>query len=180
MRWIDAHPLRQFCFVRDWVLDAKDEELREGLTDVLFWLALDYRLERMTCTCLACEADTGVPLARVWLSVRAQGTRRACHVLAVNAYPPYRRLLSRACWSVGPGSLHMGELLWLPLDQARNLVRERGMTESVQHFIIPAKPETLNKRLSESHKPELRGDKIVLQWVDTPFGDQRVIGARAS
>ena len=76
--WIDKHPLTGFCFLADELATMSAQALADEsvLVNILFYLVQDCRNSYLTCTCFACGAGTGVPLARVWLRPSPERQRR--------------------------------------------------------------------------------------------------------
>ncbi len=113
--WINAHPLREFSFVDEWLAGATQEDLLSEavLARALFWLAQDYRNAGAASACDTCDAEQGVPLARVWLrNTPVRGAQR-CRILALSGQVPYRRPITPfACRPVDPGCVRLDELIW--------------------------------------------------------------------
>jgi hypothetical protein len=126
---IDANPLHEFCFVRDRVCAMNAEELTSEaeLVKVLFWLAQDYRNHFLTCECHNCTGDPGVPLARIYLHALRHSGKRVCKVVAIDSYPPYRRLLSKDCWPAPLGQINLGQFIWHRWEEVRAALDERGV-----------------------------------------------------
>jgi hypothetical protein len=126
LRWIDEHPLHQFCFVRDWIctLDLSNEA---EAVKVLFWLVQDCRNAFLTCKCHDCQEHPGVPLARVWLQAKDDQGTRCCNVVGIDAYPPYRRPISPECWPAPLGQVNLGQVIWHRWEEARAKLAELGV-----------------------------------------------------
>ena len=188
--WMKAHPPRQFGFVRNLVREITTDKLQlpAALGEIFFWLVLEYRLEQLARGCWSCNADQGVPLARVRLATGVEGNRRVCQILEVNSHSPYRRPLGPDCWTAAPGCIHIGQLLWLPVAEAEALLRVQGMTvmrdeASVNYPLDLADRQEYIQGLQEVlglvGPPTLCGPGVLLRWIKTPMGDDRVISARA-
>src|SRR5207248_2552434 len=108
LNWIDRYPLSQFCSLRDEIcnLDLGNER---RLVKILFELVQDCRNVYLNCGCTGCDADEGVPLARVFLELMEGG---GCHVLAIDPYPPYRRPIQPDCWPAPLGKVNVGRFIW--------------------------------------------------------------------
>jgi predicted flap endonuclease-1-like 5' DNA nuclease len=108
LKWLETHPLHEFCFVRDCICDAASPPDEREILRWLYWIVQDCRNAFASCDCHACLSPGAVPLARVWL--RVSGTR--CTVLRVDPHPPYRRHLSRDCWPAPHGYVNASRWLW--------------------------------------------------------------------
>jgi hypothetical protein len=133
LKWIDgtsgydAHPLHQFCWLRDRLStmeEMKPDALDQTVSNILFWMVQDCRNHTLQSTCSDCPDDHGVPLARVYLWVPKRGT---CKVLAIDPYPPHRRPLSLDSWPSRPGWVNISPALWQSPEQARDLLVKMGL-----------------------------------------------------
>ncbi|HEX5837960.1 MAG TPA: hypothetical protein VFY26_09015 [Anaerolineales bacterium] len=184
LKWIDgtsgydAHPLHQFCWLRDRLCTMDEINLKsldQYVSNVLFWMVQDCRNHTLQSTCRDCTDDQGVPLARVDLWVPKRGD---CKVLAIDPYPPHRRPLSLDSWPTRPGWVNIGQALWQSPEQARDLLVKMGLTvvSPDTTFQIAAYTDELQKdRECGLHvRPD---EPLSLQVVDT--GDRlgkRVVG----
>ena len=152
--WIDKHPLTGFCFLADELATISAQELADesALVKILFYLVQDCRNSYLTCTCFACGAGTGVPLARVWLRPSSNGNG-GCSVLEIDGYPPYRRPLRQQCWPALPGTVNGARVIWHRWEDACVALAELGVT--------------LNHREEFTLPPTLAGLADVLRW--SPF-----------
>jgi hypothetical protein len=130
LAWLDEHPLHQFCYVRDWVceLPKSEDNWRQRLIEILFYIVMDCRNTFLRCDCNTCESDEGVLLARVRMkpSIDAKGHRQ-CHVLEIDPYPPYRRMLSSECWPAPLGKINLGRFIWHRWDEVCLELRHLGI-----------------------------------------------------
>jgi predicted flap endonuclease-1-like 5' DNA nuclease len=118
LRWLDAHPLRQFCWVRDEICAVEKSEEFNDERRVLRWLFLivqDCRLAYLAAcddgSC-ACDQRSGVPIGRVWVETSDGRGTSSCRITCLDQYPPYRRELGRDCWPADPGDRNLGRLVW--------------------------------------------------------------------
>lgn len=142
-RWIKLHPLHRFCFVEEWLAnwEAIDET---RLSQLMFWLAFDYHLHLVECACPCCPPETGIPLARVWLSIPDYRRDRKCRVLFIDDQPPFRRPIRRdPCRPLPIDCLDQAELLWRRRDDV-----ERDYAADF-NTIQPPSVADLEKWLSE-------------------------------
>ena len=183
LKWIDgtsdydAHPLHQFCWLRDCLCtmeEMKPELLDQTVSNILFWLVQDCRNHTLQSRCSDCPDGHGVPLARVYLWVPR---RETCKVVAIDPYPPYRRPLSLDSWPAPSGRVNIGPAIWQPLEQARDLLMKMGLTVSAEPvFHVASDPRTLYEDLACDLFLE-RNQRVNLQVFDT--GDRlgkRVVG----
>jgi hypothetical protein len=184
LKWIDgtgghdAHPLHQFCWLRDCLCTVDEmnpESLDQYVSNILFWLVQDCRNHTLQSGCRDCPDDHGVPLARVYLWVPR---REQCKVLAIDPYPPYRRSLGLDSWPAPSGLVNIGQALWQPPEQASDLLMKMGLTVVSQEtpFEIASDPYELYKNL-ECGLFVSPNERVSLQVVDTrnPLG-KRVVG----
>ena len=128
--WLDDRPLHQFCFLHDCLCDGEMFDLtkEEDLVKILFWIVQDCRNAFLDCHCHSCgEDESSVPLARIWLHVPENGREQTCRVLHIDAYPPYRRPLSRECWPAPLGKVNLGRVIWHRADEACNILADLGV-----------------------------------------------------
>lgn len=119
--WLKDHPLREFCFVQEWLCElARKEELRpDSFYEVLFWIIQDWRNHYLRCECFGCPADAAVPLGRIWLWNKKLNTgKRAWRVLRINSYAPYRRPIHGECWPVPAGHISLAPYIWRRVEDA--------------------------------------------------------------
>lgn len=188
LKWIDgtsgydAHPLHQFCWLRDCLCTVDEmnlESLDQYVSNILFWLVQDCRNHTLQSTCSDCPDDHGVPLARLCLWVPR---KQKCKVLAIDPYPPYRRPLSLDSWPTPSGLVNIGRAIWQPPEQARALLTEMGLTvvSGETPFELASDPNTLFQDLGYELFVE-RDQRISLQVFETQgcLG-RRVVGVRST
>ncbi len=184
VRWIDNHPSHQFCFVRDWVCDMEPEELADeaSLVKVLFWLVQDRRNTFLNCSCHSCQERSGVPLAQVWLQAKNDKDKGCCHVLGIDAYPPYRRPIRSDCWPAALGQVNLGRLIWHRSEEACVTLADLGVqVDGEVKFEFPATLAELKTELDCSLFVPC-GDSVSVQYfeADESFNGvgmgQRVLG----
>jgi hypothetical protein len=183
LRWIDKHPLEQFCFLHDCIMDAATDYFTvgekgdsPGLSSVLFWLVMDYRLSLLRCSCPACESDSGVPLARIWLAAPDPAAGKSCRILAVDDYSPYRRMLQPDdCWPADPGCTSLAQHIWQPADQVQ---RKLGLARERMVDFQPLDLAEISELLICDELQTCPGDDLymfVLKGMGEPW-DGRVVG----
>ncbi len=180
--WIKKYPLHQFCSLWDCLCTMEDAEFTEArVAQIIFWLALDYRNAFLACDCYRCLEGQGVPLARVWLRVGNNHGQRACHVLAIDTSPPYRRLLSPECWPAPLGQANVGPVIWRRVEEACAVLTNLGIRV---HGDEPYPMPTTVSGLAQTFGEDLFlscGQGTVVQWVDMgPGWGRRVVGFRSS
>jgi hypothetical protein len=184
LRRLGEAPLRQFCFVHDWICTMTAEELTDEakLGQVLFWLVQDCHNAFLTCACYACQDSPGVPLARVWLQATPDSDgKQVCTVLGIDAYPPYRRPLSPECWPAPLGSVNAGQVIWHDLEEARTKLADLGVDVVRQEvFNFPGTVAELEDALRSTQNLFLRYDASYIVLHHEVQGRQRVVGFRPS
>lgn len=180
LAWIDAHPLTEFCFVRDCICATTAPPDQQEIVRWLFWIVQDCRNAYLSCDCYGCESGHGVRLARLWLRVRKTDSRVSttdCSILRVDSYPPYRRDLRPECWPAPLGSVNLGRLIWQHLAGAMSTAADLGIDVSAtpRPFELPSATGELKPRLDCSPFVKF-GDEPVLQYFDAGGKDFRVVG----
>lgn len=145
IKWIERHPLSQFCYLRDEICRANADQLSDQrqLTRWLFAFVQDCRNAYLNCDCGACETDTtGVPLARVWLqSSDERWGKENCRIVQIDPYPPFRRPLSpdsSSCWPAPLGSVNVGRAIWHRRQEACTMLSDLGVRISEEReFTLP-------------------------------------------
>jgi hypothetical protein len=178
--WIDSHPLRQFCFVRDRICRLSADELASeaALVRALFWLVQDCRNAYVAGACHGCGAGHRVPLARVWLQQLRpdQEGGASCSVVQIDSVAPYRRALGPQYWPAPLGEINGARVLWHRWPEACTTLAGLGVQAAdPAEFTMPATVAELGRALDCS--PFLPcGEPVVPQVVDmAPYG-QRVVG----
>jgi hypothetical protein len=123
--WVEQHPPRVFCGLRDLIRDLSDDELADRLVGILAKLAIDCRITYSRRDCHTCECDQGVRLARIYLGPATAGGK--CRVLCIDAFPPYRRQLSRSEAPAPLGSVNVGSLIGADWHEACVRLAELGV-----------------------------------------------------
>lgn len=173
LRWLDDHPLRQFCFVRDWIWDQEIELTNERATNILFWIVQDCRNAFLQSSCHACRDDPGVPLARISLRSKVDtADKRTCDVLQIDSYPPYRRPLHPERWPAPLGEVNLGRAIWHKVDEARAILAGLGVTATDEQFTIPPSVSALAEQLSSGLLFVKGGSSCRMQV----FNNERVVG----
>jgi hypothetical protein len=174
--WIGKHPLIGFCFLADELATRSAQALTDEreLAKILFYLVQDCRNSYLTCTCFACGADTGVPLARVWLQPAPSGNG-GCSVFEIDPYPPYRRPLHQQCWPALPGTANGAKVIWHRWEDACVTLAELGVAlNRPEQFTLPETLAELADVLGRSPFLEC-GEWATPQVLSGPFG-HRVVG----
>ncbi|MBI3785369.1 MAG: hypothetical protein HY270_18410 [Deltaproteobacteria bacterium] len=170
-RWIDRHPLQEFAFLQNWICQLTDSDALPP--ELVFWLVQDCRNAFLRCACHACDASSGVPLARVWLHANPDGGRNErCNVLRIDSYPPYRRPLQRDCWPAPFGMVNLGQVIWHTPEEARLILVRLGLQVGVDvEFATLADVSSL----WDDGLFALPADSISLRIMKSEFGE-RVVG----
>jgi len=135
-----------FCFIREWLcylqdsqqeIDPKDEQkqkvaaakLRATLAQIAFWVVQDWRNEYLLKPCRGCGPDTGIPLARVWMWMRRDNRgKENLTTVYVNAYPPFRRMLSNDEWQLPADKISLGPHIWQPIETVMTALQRSGVS----------------------------------------------------
>lgn len=179
MEWMERHPLRHFCHLRDEICTASADDLidQEKLVKWLFGFVQDCRNAYLNCACAGCESDPGVPLARVWLKSKDEHWgRENCHILRVDPYPPFRRPLKQDCWPAPLGSVNVGRAIWHRRQEACTMLADLGVRLSgEQEFTLPNTPAELEEKLSCDLFVPCGEERAMLYYRLGPY-DERVVG----
>ena len=124
MKRLVKRPLRQFAFVKNLIsaLSGDNQISPEApeILNILFWLVQEYRNTFLSQYCPPCDAEVGIPLARVWLEKDAENE---CQICAIDAGVPFQRPFASEQNSAPPGQLNLGSIIWQRTDVAyANLV----------------------------------------------------------
>jgi hypothetical protein len=136
-KFVRAHPPHDFCFVGECIrrLSEQPEVAEDEVARVLFWLMLDCRNAFLRCNCHGCAEDTAVPLARIWLWSKMEGSKRVCRVLRIESRPPYRRMIRSDCWPAPRGEVNVARAIWLGEDEARCVLAELGLRVNQVNYL---------------------------------------------
>lgn len=180
VRWIDAHPQSRLCDKREAICSAPESYLsNEGnLVRLLFELVLECRTTYLNCDCFGCEKDTGVPLARVWLTTDEGGGREGCRIRAIDPFPPYRRPIKPECWPAPLGSVNVGRFIWHRWDEACTALDDLGVHATKKEFTLPATLLDLQKALQCDLFVKCDERRDALVYNTDLFGEriERVVG----
>jgi hypothetical protein len=140
LRWIDEHPQYQLCGQRDGLCQADDEffSTEKNLVQALFALVQNCRNAYLQCECFACDEDTRVPLARVWLTPDDSTTGQQCRILTIDPYPPYRRPIQPECWPAPLGYVNVGRFIWHRWEEVCPKSADLGLRIKKAEFKLPA------------------------------------------
>ena len=114
LRWIDEHPEYGLTYLRQFLASRNPNEFTQQAVQVriLFVLVQVCRNAYLNCACFGCDEDVRLPLARVWLLPEDRANGTPCSIVAVDAYPPYRRPIQPECWPAPLGSVNAGRFIW--------------------------------------------------------------------
>ena len=177
LNWIDVHHPHHFCFLRERICAAGQDELTNEavLSEHLFRIAQDRRNRLLTCSCFECgAAKHGVPLGRIWLDT---GERRgACRIRAIDPFPPYRRPLAAECWPAPLGYVNAGQVIWHRRAEACVRLADLGVRiKEVVEFEPPPTLAELRDVLGCDPMVRCGDERTLLSYEMGPFGE-RVIG----
>lgn len=177
VRWIDAHPQSRLCDKREAICSAPESYLSDerNLVRLLFELVLECRTTYLNCDCFGCESDTGVPLARVWLTTDEGGGKEGCRIRAIDPYPPYRRPIKPECWPAPLGSVNVGRFIWHRWDEACTALDDLGVHATKKEFTLPATLVALQQALQCDLFVKCDENRDALVYKTELFGE-RVIG----
>jgi hypothetical protein len=179
IRWMERHPLRQFCHLRDEICRASVEQLRDQrkVTEWLFAFVQDSRNAYLNCDCANCETDTGVPLARVWLqSSDERWGKENCRIAQIDPYPPFRRPLAPDCWPAPLGSVNVGRAIWHRRQEACTMLADLGIRiGEARQFDVPETLQGLEDELACDLFVGCGEERAALYYKFGPLGE-RIVG----
>jgi hypothetical protein len=157
------------------VLQRRDE--------LLFWIMLEYRYGWLACDCVACEAEQGIPLARVWLTGQGE-----CRVLAIHDQAPYRRPLQpAACLPAPRNNFNLGQVIGQDVAEATRTLIAAGLPIAGEIPVTAGDWSALRSRLEWEAKRERgvvdtstlfaeRGRSLTLHYLEAPdYGGKRLV-----
>lgn len=150
LRRLDEHPEYGLRSMRQ-QLDAESAsffESERNLVVVLFALVQVCRNAFLNCECFGCDEDTQLPLARVWVSPEDRDRNKECHIVAVDAYPPYRRPIQPECWPAPLGALNVGRFIWHRWPEVCAAASGLGLNIERTPFTLPGTLGALQEALS--------------------------------
>jgi predicted flap endonuclease-1-like 5' DNA nuclease len=156
LRWLEEHPqygLTALYRKLARLLDENDGEFftrEQNLVAVLFAFVQVCRNTYLNCDCFGCDEDVRLPLARVWMLPEDRTTtpRRECQIVAIDAYPPYRRPIQPECSPAPLGSVNVGRFIWHRWEEVCPAVRDLGLNVERTPFVLPATLRELQDLLS--------------------------------
>jgi hypothetical protein len=158
LRWFDEHPEFGLASVRKPLADkyssalqADDFEFFEtevNLVAIVFALVQACRNAYLNCECFGCDEDVRLPLARVWMLAEDRRTNQECRVVAIDAYPPYRRPIQPECSPAPLGSVNVGRFIWRRWDEVCPALNELGLNIERRTFELPPTLRELEDALS--------------------------------
>jgi predicted flap endonuclease-1-like 5' DNA nuclease len=140
--WLDAHPLHEFCFVRDAIGQLsvagsnEVEDIEQDITRLLFWIVQDCRNEYLQQRPMPIVEHAGVPVARVWLH-RENVSGASCKVIHVEDFPYPRREWSRNDWPAPMGMVNLGRHVWQRAKQVCGIISDLGLEPVRVELPIP-------------------------------------------
>lgn len=168
--------LRSFPFVHDLIAAGRSAD---GMGDAAFFLALFFLIQDGHSAfiashrrCVAVMNDRGVPLGRVRVQVRSQNGVRSCHILEIDAAPPFRRELGPESLPARPGTLNLGRLIWLRAEQARLFLAGHCISASFEPRALPSSAGELDALFA-------RGDGAERPLYAAPGDEVTVLTVRA-
>ena len=131
---LDAQPLQEFGFVRDWITSTEANDLSNHAARILFLMGMDALLAGLRCSCPGCSSETGIRVGRVWLQGPGAAGGDHCRIISVNSQPPYRReLRSEPCYPTSPGCVNLAPYLWKDWGVVRDSLTGLGVTVGDVH-----------------------------------------------
>lgn len=140
IHWIERQSGYQFCGLKDAACQLQDSQfaiveagrLNEEVARILFLVIQDCRNKLLQQSCGSASTQPGVPLGRVWLKEVLDEERdlTVCHVVAVDTYEPYRRMLAQEKLPAPPGSINFGQFIWDREEVACAKLNALGITTS--------------------------------------------------
>jgi hypothetical protein len=128
LQGLDAQPLHQFGFVRDWVNALENNDVVGNIPQILFYRNMDDLLEWARCDCSGCRSETGLPVGRIWLQGPDAASGEGCRIIHVSNQPPYRReLQSEPCYPTSPGCVNLAPYLWQNWDAVKDSLTKLGV-----------------------------------------------------
>jgi hypothetical protein len=128
LQGMDAQPLNQFGFVRDWVNVLENNDVVNNPVQILFYKNMDDLLAWARCDCLGCSSETGLLVGRVWLQGPDAASGEDCRIIHVSNQPPYRReLRSEPCYPASPGCVNLAPYLWQNWNTVKDSLTKLGV-----------------------------------------------------
>ena len=182
--WTDAHPLRDFCFVGDWITTmrtSQNDPPADWFAQMAFWIVQDWRNQYLHCDCFSCGPDSGVPLARVWLwRGKDRCGKDVCKVICVDPYPPFRRPIQTVCWPGEAGSINLSRFIWERLDTASVELARAGIMEiTAQPFpsddLASMQDQLLHESLFVQSMDQRQSKQLIAYYVLDNCGASRIV-----
>lgn len=150
-RWLDTHPLHEFCFVRD-AIDllpepGEDNEI-DGLARLLLWIVQDCRNEYLRQRPMPSAPSAGVPVARIWLH-RKDAPSAQCRVIHVDDFPVPRQELSSDAWPAPDGEVNLGRYVWQRTEQVCAQLSDLGLEPVRVEIPVPQSIDDLKRFLEQ-------------------------------
>ena len=148
--WLDAHPLHEFCFVRDAITQLsvatgnEVEAIEQDITRLLFWIVQDCRNEYLQQRPMPIIEHSGVPVARVWLH-RENVSGANCKVIHVEDFPDPRREWSRNDWPAPMGMVNLGSHVWQRAKQVCGIISGLGLEPVRVELPVPPSFQALKQ-----------------------------------
>jgi hypothetical protein len=128
LRDLDAQPLRQFGFVREWIQALENNDNIGSIVRILFFKTMDKWLIRLRCDCMSCSPETGLRVGRLWLQGPDSSGNNNCRILWVDDQSPYRRELHKDdCFPAPAGCVNLAPYLWQDWDVVSPYLSQLGI-----------------------------------------------------
>lgn len=135
-------PIRSFPLIMDLIEQARESQ--QPLGDEDYFLALFYLIQDRHnaylaehCRCRGASGDPGVPLGRLRVQVRSVSGVPRCHILDIDAAPPFRRLFGPDALPAPLGKLNLGQLIWRRAVEARAFLKDHGIAATFTDRPLP-------------------------------------------
>jgi hypothetical protein len=177
--WLARYPPHGLCGLEGFIRRMTTAANSPRLEELLFWIVLDYRYGWLACGCVACDAEAGIPLARVWLTSAGE-----CRVLAIHDQAPYRRPLRPAvCLPAPRDRFNLAQVLGQEMSEATRTLAEAGMVITGEAAVTAADWTLLRDRLvreMDANDPAMlfaeRGRRLQAYYVETlDYGGRRLV-----
>jgi hypothetical protein len=162
-------------------LDAKESQSPADIARLLFLLAIDCQ-DSCSAPCPACDDQSGVPLARVWLKPSGEG-RLECRIAAIDSCEPHRRNLSLDTLPALPGLVNLAPYRWRDVHEVRSTLERLGYEVADVARIAIDTPDNVLRALTANEEnmlarrltPLTLGFVEIMDWEGVPFNGERFV-----